>query len=140
MERRKLESRLHGSPPGKAQPPNWVRTRVLSRIESEAQQGSAGPPAWLLPGVLGAGALAAILIVLTLAPAPSPVPPPRPIMENPTQWASDEPVRVDLPRVENLRAIEPMSTEARRLEEDARQFASLVRIPLSKLHGVLVRN
>lgn len=129
MKRIDVEQELREQRPGETESPAWIRTRVLSRVESEPQLGSRSRVSRLGAGVIGGAALAALALSIVLWPASHTVPD--------TEWTNAQTVKIDLALSDRLPTTNPLSTEARRLREDMVQITSLVSVPIRKLNDAM---
>jgi len=135
VDREQLESRLRQGVPGEMEPPAWVRTRVMSRIEGMPQDGSAKRPSRVSrfgAGVLGAGVLAVIALGVVLWQSPTVV--------DDTGWESPDPVTMNLLFSTKIRTPTLLQDEAELIRGDVVQLTGLVRVPLSKLSDAVRPN
>jgi hypothetical protein len=127
-----VEDRLRSGVPGDVEPPAWIRTRVISRIEDEPQNGSIDLPtrvSRLTAGVLGAASLAVIALGVVLWQTPT--------VADDSGWESTQAVTLDLSFPTKISTPTLLQDEAKRIQDDFVHLAGVVRVPLSKLNSAV---
>lgn len=129
----RVEDRLRQSVPGDVEPPAWVRTRVMSRVEDELQTGTVDLPtrvSRLTAGVLGAASLAVIALGVVIWQSPT-------VTDETDGWESTRPMAINLPLPTKISTPTLLQDEAKRIQDDFVHLAGVIRVPLSKLNNAV---